>query len=287
LTDEVATCLFWMSDTCFQRDMYRDSLAYLDESLALARRRGNRSQEWGVLAERTYPLYMLGRWDDAVAQVDEFTQEQVDGGSVMLSMLQTGVEISLHRGDLERAREIYAMFESRENSTDLQEFSGITACRAAIRRAEGRLEEALDDCRATIDAGRMTGIAEQAVKQALGDGIEIALALQDLSTAESLLTRIEHMPVGARPPLLHGHVLRLRARLERDPTGMQAAAAVYREAEMPFWLAVALLELGEITSDAAAIDEARGILEELGAVPWITRAATAGETRSESLADRA
>jgi class 3 adenylate cyclase len=286
-SDEVTTCLFWMSDTCFQRDLYRDALGYLDESLALARRRGNRPHEWGVLAERTYPLFMLGRWDEAMTQVNAFTQEEVDGGGVMLSMLQTGVDISIHRGDLERARDIYAMFESRENSTDLQELSGVTAARAAIRRAEGRLRDALDDCRAGVDAGRMTGIAEQAVKQALGDGIEIALALNDVTTAESLLTKIEQMPVGARPPLLHGHALRLRAALEHDAAGLKAAAAVYREAELQFWLAVALLELGEMTSDAAAIDEARGIFEELGAVPWLERAAMTGDAPRASLADRA
>ena len=42
------------------------------------RRRGDRPREWAVLAERTYPLCMLGRWDEAQATSDEFTQEQLD-----------------------------------------------------------------------------------------------------------------------------------------------------------------------------------------------------------------
>jgi tetratricopeptide (TPR) repeat protein len=285
LVDEVSTCLFWMSDTFFQRDMYAQSLGYLEESLALARRRGSRPQEWAALAERTYPLYMLGRWDEAMAQVDSFTQEQVDAGGVMLSMLQVGVAISVHRDDVERARAIYAMFGSRENSSDLQEFSGLREARAAIRRGEGRLEEALDDYQTTIDAGLMGGIAEQAVKHAIGDAIEAALTLGDGEKAESLLARIEKVPVGTRPPLLHGHVLRFRARIARSASGLADAAAVYRELETPYWLALALLELGELTSDATALNEAREIFERLEAVPWAQRAAQAGDSEVLSAVD--
>ena len=68
---------------------YADALGYLDEALALARKVGNRPDEWAVLAERTYALYMLGRWDEALAASAEFTQEQIDSGGVVLSLLQS------------------------------------------------------------------------------------------------------------------------------------------------------------------------------------------------------
>ena len=67
LTSEAGICYFWLSDRCFQRDEYAEALGYLDEALALARKIGSRPQEWAVLAERTYPLFMLGRWDEAQA----------------------------------------------------------------------------------------------------------------------------------------------------------------------------------------------------------------------------
>ena len=38
-----------------------------------SRKIGDRPYEWASLAERTYPLYMLGRWDEAQAAAEEFT----------------------------------------------------------------------------------------------------------------------------------------------------------------------------------------------------------------------
>ena len=64
----------------------------------LSRKRGNRPYEWAVLAETTYVLSMLGRWDEALAVDEEFTQEQLDAGGVVLSLLQSGTEIHLQRG---------------------------------------------------------------------------------------------------------------------------------------------------------------------------------------------
>ena len=46
--------------------------------IAFARKHGNRPFEWGTLAERTYPLFMLGRWDEVLEVREEFTQDQID-----------------------------------------------------------------------------------------------------------------------------------------------------------------------------------------------------------------
>jgi hypothetical protein len=50
---------------------------------------------------------------------------------------------------------------------------------------------------------------------------------------------------------------------------------------MPFYLAVALLELAELTREEAALAEAREIFERLGAKPWLERLAaeSAGTAR--------
>ena len=140
--EDASTCYFILSDGCFRLDRYADALRYLDEALALARRIGNRPYEWATLAERTYPLLMTGGWDEALATADEFTQEQVDSGGVVLSLLQSGVEIHAYRGELDEARRIYAMFDRLEGSTDIQDRSMRLAATAALSRAEGRLEEA-------------------------------------------------------------------------------------------------------------------------------------------------
>jgi hypothetical protein len=75
-----------------------------------------------------------------------------------------------------------------------------------------------------------------------------------------------------RSPYVDAQVRRFRARISEDEGGLRGAASSFRELGVPFWLAVTLLELAELTGDSAQRDEARGIFEQLGATPWLARA---------------
>jgi hypothetical protein len=217
---------------------------------------------------------MLGRWDEALAASEEFTQEQIDSGGLLLSLLQSLVEVRLRQGDLESARQMFSMFSRLEESSDLQDRTCYLGARSAIRRAEGKLREALVDAEATIEAGRRTlGVAQQAVKQAIVEGVEAALALGELDKVEELLALVESVPPGSRPPYLDGHAKRVRARLERDEAKYEEAASIFRRLGIPFWLAVTLLEKSEMTGDEESLGEAREIFEGLKATPWLERAA--------------
>jgi len=271
LVDEASNCYFNLSDGCFRADRYADALGYLDESLALASKMGSRPLEWAVLAERTYALYMLGRWDEVQAASEAFTQEMVYSGDVVLSLLQSAVEIHVQRGELEGARRVFSMFSRLEQSTDVQERSMYFATRACLHRIEGRQQEALADGEETIETARTLGLPFQGVKQAIVVAVEAAFALGDRAKIEELLTSIESVPLGSRPPYLDAQAKRFRARLDGDPTGYEAAAAGLRELGLPFWLAVTLLEHGELTSDQSSLAEAREIFESLQARPWLER----------------
>ena len=118
LQDEAGTAYFLLSDAQFRSDRYADALEYLSACLALARKRGIRTYEWATLAELTYPLCMLGRWDEALALIEEPTEEHTRSGGVLLSLLASPLEIHLARGDIERARGIFALFDHLEGSTD-------------------------------------------------------------------------------------------------------------------------------------------------------------------------
>jgi class 3 adenylate cyclase/tetratricopeptide (TPR) repeat protein len=275
LAQETTVCYFTLSDRCFRRDRYADALGYLDEALAFAQKMGSRPFEWGILAERTYPLFMLGRWDEVVAEGDEFTQEQIDAGGVVLSLLQSVVEVHLRQGDLDSARRTFAMFSRLEESTDRQDLACFFGSRSALRRAEGKLREALADADATIEAGRTLGVNQQAVKQAIVEGVEAALELGDAAKAEELLAHVESVPQGSRPPYLDAHAKRVRARLEGDDAKFEEAASIFRRLSIPFWLAVTLLEQAELTGDEEPLAEAREIFEGLKATPWISRATAA------------
>ncbi len=268
-----------LSDDCFRRDRYADSLGYLDESLALARRIGRRPNESTVLSERTYALYMLGRWDEALAIGDEFTQERIDAGGVMLSLLQSAVEIHLRRNEVDAARNVFAMFSRLEGSTDVQELTGYFTERAALRRADGDLRGALADCDATIEAGRtLGGIGQQGVKHAIVHGVEIALELGERGKAEELLALVERVPPGSRPPYLDAQARRFRGFMEGDGADLAAAAEGFRDLGIPFSLAVTLLEHAELTGDSSVLDEAHEIFEGLGATLWLERADRARDT---------
>ena len=73
-------------------------------------------------------------------------------------------------------------------------------------------------------------------------------------------------------PFVEAQAQRFRARMNGDAGGFKAAAAGFREYGLPFWLAVTLLEYGELTADQPSLDEAREIFERLGAAPWLERA---------------
>jgi class 3 adenylate cyclase/tetratricopeptide (TPR) repeat protein len=284
LAADAAVCYFILSDQCFRRDQYGDALGYLDESLALARKRGDRPQEWGVLAERTYPLSMLGRWNEVVEASAEFTPEHMSGGGLVLSLLQSAVDIHIQRGELDEAHRVISMFARLDESSDVQDRSCYLGSRAALRRAEGQLREALADGEATIETRSLLGISAQSVKQGLVEAVEAAFALGEPAKVEELLALVEAVPPGTRPPFLDAQAKRFRSRIGRDPAGVEAAVERFRELGLPFWLAVTLLELGELTGDTESLDEAREIFEGLKAKPWLERVDGVNKTRLEVLA---
>ena len=235
---------------------------------------GSRPYEWGVLAERTYPLFMLGRWDEVVVTGDDFAEERLSELSYSMSLLQSALDVHLRRGDFAAANRVFSMFSRLEESTDVQDLACYSGARTALRCAEGKLREALDDADATIQAIPTLGVSQQAVKQAIVEGVEAALELGDMEKVEQLLAHVESAPPGSRPPYLDAHAKRFRARLEDDAAGYEVAAAGFRKLGIPFWLAVTLLEHAELTGDEESLAEAREIFQGLKATPWLERAST-------------
>ena len=102
-----------------------------------------------------------------------------------------------------------------------------------------------------------------------------------------MLGSIDAVPPGTRPPYLDAQALRFRGRLAEDDDAFAAAAARFRELELPFHLAVTLLEHGEGLIGRGQPSEAEPLLAEateifgrLEARPWLeraTRLASAGE----------
>jgi tetratricopeptide (TPR) repeat protein len=268
LPDQTSTILFNLSDQCFHADRYADALGYLESALTLTRRRGNRPHERATLAESTYALYMLGRWDECLATAAQIPEDRLNE-SVTLSLLTSLVEIHIARGNAAEARRILELYPA--DSPDVQERFSVEAAEAAVLHAEGRLEEAVAAGLKTLDlGGERAAISYQQGKQAFWHAAEAALVLGRTTEVEDLLARVETAAPGRRPPFMEAQALRLRGRLAASPELFASAAQRFGELEMPFWQAVAQLERAEAAGEgppASAVET----LEQLGATAWLAR----------------
>ena len=269
-----SNALFNLSDVSFGQDRYEDALGYLSDALAITRRSGARIAEWAVLAETTYPLFMLGRWDEALATFAEIPEDRLRD-ALTTSLLSSVPEIRIYRGDILGAGSLLAVYTDLGESPDLQDKTGYDAAAAALARAEGRLADALRLGFATTEIARGAGETNQSIKLAIVEAVEAAIGLGERGKADELVASIEAVPPGLRSPYLSAQALRFRARLATSDDAAienyEAAAKRFRELGVVFWLAVTLLEHSELTGDAAFLDEAREIFESLSAQPWLER----------------
>jgi predicted ATPase/class 3 adenylate cyclase len=274
--EQLGTIYFNLSDAEFYRDRYEDALGYLEQTLALARRRGSRLGEWSALAEMTFPLWLLGRWDDALAIADQVPEDRLNEATTQGLALAIS-QIRIHRGDSAEARRLLSLYP--ETASDVQERIYLLTASVGVLRAEGRLDDAL--AAALECLGPALGTTETSVfatqhgKQVFPDAVEILLALGRREQAAELVSRLERLPGGFRPPFVVAQARRLRARLDNDPAGCAAAAAGFDELGMPFWAAVSCLEHAELLGAGEEAEQlladARETFQLLKAKPWLDR----------------
>jgi hypothetical protein len=198
-------------------------------------------------------------------------------------------ELEVARGRIERAEWALAFAARLQHSADVQDRASYAAAKATVLRAVGRHAEALAAAEEAIAMVDILGWGSQVAKQGLVEAIEAALALGELERAETLVALIEDRPRGAAPLYLRAHAARFRARLstgsEVEPR-LKSAAATFRELGLPFWTAVAELELAEWLvahgrghEAAPLLAGARETFERLEATPWPS--APTGRRRAE------
>jgi predicted ATPase/class 3 adenylate cyclase len=271
-----------LSDLAFQRDRYSESLAHLEQALAIAHRTGSRPGEWFALSEMTYALTMLGRWEEALARLSEIPDEQIGSDSLLMSPATGILEIYIQRGQLDQARRLLGRYEDLGRSADVQAESGYRPAIAAVRLAEGNHRDALAAAEQGFATRESLGIAAQGAKLSFLHALEAARALGDDVKLNELLEIVETLPAGLRPPFLAATAHRFRAHLAGDDPGADrhftTAGAQLRALELPFHLAVVQLEHGEwLTSRGRPDDaqpllaEAREMFEYLQAQPWLER----------------
>jgi class 3 adenylate cyclase/tetratricopeptide (TPR) repeat protein len=278
-----------LADTLCRRDRYDEAFSLYEDGLALARKVGDRVWESFLIVESGYPLLLIGRWKDADARLAEVTLGDLRGTQV-LSYLYTFTELETARGRVPDANAALAFGAHLETSADVQERCGYATCRATVFLAQGRFEKALAAAQEALEGIAVLSWSSQPGKAGLVTGVEAALRLGDLDRAAELIALIDAEPAGVVPMYLRGHASRFRAKLsaargqdDKVVPRLKSAAATFRELYLPFWIAVAELDLGEWFASHGRNSEAvpliagaREIFEQLEALPWFQRAELAG-----------
>jgi class 3 adenylate cyclase/tetratricopeptide (TPR) repeat protein len=275
-----------LADLTAQHDRYRESKELATAGLALARRVGNRYWEQ-LLLGLMYPTFALGEWNDTNELMESLPLDLLADSRAAFAQgyVTFGAAIRAHRGQIEEADRLLLAFDVQRGSDDLQEVAEHASGRAIVLRAKMKYREAIEAAEAAIRCRDALGFADPHVKESLVIAIDSALDVGDREKAEELLGLINDLPAGLKPRFLRAQELRCRAKLAertKDPgvvgERFEQAIGLFREIEMPFYLAISSLEFGAwLTTQGQAIaaepllTEAREIFEGLGARPWLDR----------------
>jgi len=255
------------------------------QGLELARRTGDRMWEVSYLTGDTGELIYLGRWDEAVERLDHVDLHEEQVRDIVRTGLSTLVPLFVYRGELERARDLFAEMADMGTSQDVQVRAVFLVTQASLLRAEGKNAEALAAAEEAFATRAEFGVRASQVKEALVESVEAAFALGDLDKVEELLGVIEGLRPGELTPYVQAQGARFGARLAaaREETqgvepGFEAAVRQFSDLSMPFARAVTLLEHGEwlVSQDRASeaaskFEEAGATFEQLKATPWVER----------------
>jgi tetratricopeptide (TPR) repeat protein len=263
-------------------DHYAETLDLYEQTIRLARRRGDVRWESQLRTASIIDLYLLGRWDEALPIANEQLQAETE---IAQGQLLAIALIHCERDDLASARAVMERGEPLRNSSNPQNAAGYGSMEARVLRAEGRPAEALSAAERALARRDELAMTDTEVKRGLIESVEAALDLHDLDKADELLGITEALSPGELTPYLQAHSLRLRARIDAGrgkvdhvDEHFRAATALFREFDLIFHQAVSQLENAEWLTGQDHGDEASGLLaearttfERLEAKAWLER----------------
>ncbi len=267
-------------------DRFEEALRYAEEGLALARRRGDRFNEWMFLGTQLDVLHCLGRWDEVVARAAELpAPDELRSNHLVMATLLTFVFVHVARGDLPPAEALLAGSVELRGSDDVQTSFSYALAEAATLLAQGRDREALAASAPLVEQFLIEGTI---TAEGFSVACRAALALNDLNEVRRLVQTVGDKPPQMTSDRVRGTLDLLRAHLAAAEGDAAAAQAAFSSAEnvfagigMPYELARSQLEhaewLARSEGDAEAarllLQLAEPVLERLGARPCLERLA--------------
>jgi len=259
-------------------DRWREALELSRSGVAHARRVGDETNRLWLEGWVAGILTALGEWDEAMA-IAMRDPVLLDGPG----FLENLVFLHLERGERERVDELMAAVTAATDLNEIQERATLRGLEAVILLRDGRPLDALEPAEEGWATRAQLGM-HFAVGQ-LQTALDCAFELRDRGKIDELLGDLEALPPGEATPAVRAIGARFSARraaLDGDGTsaeaGFVAAADIFREIEVPFDLAVVMLEHaewlaaeGHAQEARALLDDARTIFERLRATPWLER----------------
>ncbi|MGZ4402124.1 MAG: ATP-binding protein [Gaiellaceae bacterium] len=274
-----------------ERDDHQAEIQYGTSALELARKLGNRPWEEISVVGSIGPNVFLGRWDDALARAEEAAQLGLAGAALISAEYLMIACVHAWRGSIADARKCLT-------DLDFSEFEDVQArvtwhgVNALVARLEGDLEQALRSAQIAFAARSELGVRAPMSKDAFVQLVEILLEKNELDEVEETLNVVRDLLPGEVTPYMRAQVRRFEGLLAAARGGdsslaLREAIDLFRELTMPFWAAVASMELAECLlsqgrdGEAAPLaEEARATFQRLGATPWLERLDRSGVLES-------
>ncbi|MGA8296209.1 MAG: adenylate/guanylate cyclase domain-containing protein [Acidimicrobiales bacterium] len=292
LTDAETLAEANLGDLCMKYDL-AGAEEHCEAALALARRSGARYRESIAAGNLIQVLTMAGRFEEAYQRgIETLTSSGNIAGSSWVRLCLAEVDARL--GRVENATEHFASAEDVGMGDDVQDRAGYLAYQSSVALAEGDFQRALEGALRAIAesfSGDL-GVAYEAIRIALPNAIDAAIAVKDLEGTERIVELLSGRPPGEVPPFVKLQIARARALLcdakaEYDTVEDDLVAAEQGLLDLgyPYWTARCQLDLaewfgrqGRAAEAAARAGEAASTFEMLGAKPMLTRARALLET---------
>ncbi len=276
-----------LSNHMLALERWDETSTYREAGGKLAERVGIRGAWWFLQQHTAFWMLAVGHWDELSA-LAEGMPDPADDPAVLFGRDGIGLcaaFMSARRGRLDDAQRFAEMFE--RSDTDVQSLATAAAMDAELSLAAGRPAEALAFGKAAFDHRSSMGLRHGAIKDGFRLACEAALALGDMDALRQLTEAVDPVPPGLLAPStrgardrMHAHLDTSDGRLDMAASRFRVAAQIFEEQQMPFERSVVLLERVErlgLEQPGAEQDrsEALRTFEELGATPWVERAAGA------------
>ena len=277
LAQEITQSLGYLGEAVWQLEGPAQGLAYVEESIEFATRRGLLAEAAWLKAESSWELFDLGGWDRLLERADEIIAwAREHGGDFPPTLVQPYRDrVFVHRG---RRDDVLAglddLVERARGLEDIQVLAPTLATAAIAEPDDGRalaFVEELEEC--TRDA-----IAYREAH--LPDVIDRCLSAGRPDLAARQLAGVEGISVRHRNCARSAHALLAEARGEHEAAvslfveaahGWAAYGAPFERARAELGWGRCLVALGRSQDSAAPLRAARDGFGALLATPWIER----------------